>query len=88
MNCLGTERITCDLRFHLSFVPVTGSSVHMMYMVLITSNDIFICCQQISLGTITVQGTENKVISGYIFGRGSGVFLHMVMIVITKSRIC
>jgi hypothetical protein len=35
-----------------------------------------------------VQGTENKGISGYIFGRGLGVFLHTVMVVIAKSRIC
>jgi hypothetical protein len=60
----------------------------MKHVILIISYDIFVCCQQISLGIIIVNGTENKSISGYIFGRELGVILHMIMVITAKSRIC
>lgn len=68
-------------------MSVTGSYAQMMHVILITSYDIFVCCQRISLGIIIVNGTENKGISGYIFGRGLGVILHMITVIIAKSRI-
>jgi hypothetical protein len=41
-----------------------------------------------TVSTVNLISLENKCISGYIFWKGLGVILHMVMVMIAKSRIC